>query len=77
MSKYSIFRRFRTIIIALGVTLLTNYGISMAVDGGVSGPLPRPQPLSIDESGVSAPPPRPVPMSAIDDSGVSSPPPRP
>jgi hypothetical protein len=73
MAPIGLSRRFRTVAIALAVTFLTNYAISMAIDNGASNPPPRP--YSTLDNGASNPPPRPAPDSF--DNGASNPPPRP
>lgn len=75
MSRTPLFRRFRTVAIAVAMTFLVNYGIALAVDSGISVPPPRPTPSYQSDGGVSVPPPRPAPDYL--DSGVSVPPPRP
>lgn len=75
MSTTPLFRKFRTLTIAVALTFVANYGIALAVDSGASVPPPRPAPGLELESGASVPPPRPAPDFL--ESGASVPPPRP
>ena len=67
MSKQS-FSRIRAIVVALAITFMTNYGISLTIDNVPGNPPPRP----LAENVPGNPPPKPLAENV-----PGNPPPRP